>query len=158
MTNPAKPNPPAASNADYFAAERTLLDWVRTGLAMMGFGFVVARFGLFLRELAVVRGHAVEQSTTWSLWFGTLLVVLGVIVNIWSAVGHMQAIGRLNRGERLQFRAVSPSVITAVLLGLLGLAMAIYLAFGLNGSPTPTAATTIAPADGTSKTPATPGR
>ncbi len=64
MTNPAKPTPPVASNADYFAAERTLLAWVRTGLAMMGFGFVVARFGLFLRELALVRGHAVEQSTS----------------------------------------------------------------------------------------------
>jgi putative membrane protein len=39
----------------YFAAERTLLAWVRTGLALMGFGFVVSRFGLFLRELAAVR-------------------------------------------------------------------------------------------------------
>jgi len=36
------------------AAERTLLAWVRTGLALMGFGFVVARFGLFLREIAQV--------------------------------------------------------------------------------------------------------
>lgn len=36
----------------YYAAERTLLAWVRTGLAMMSFGFVVARFGLFLQELA----------------------------------------------------------------------------------------------------------
>ena len=39
----------------YFAAERTLLAWVRTGLAMMGFGFVVARFGMFLREIAAVQ-------------------------------------------------------------------------------------------------------
>jgi uncharacterized membrane protein YidH (DUF202 family) len=38
------------------AAERTLLAWVRTGLALMGFGFVVARFGLFLHELAAARG------------------------------------------------------------------------------------------------------
>lgn len=36
----------------YLAAERTLLAWIRTGLALMGFGFVVARFGLFLREVA----------------------------------------------------------------------------------------------------------
>ena len=38
-----------------FAIERTLLAWVRTGLALMGFGFVVARFGLFLREIEAVR-------------------------------------------------------------------------------------------------------
>ena len=38
------------------AAERTLLAWVRTSLAMMGFGFVVAKFGLFLREVAAVNG------------------------------------------------------------------------------------------------------
>ena len=36
----------------FFAAERTLLAWVRTGLTIMAFGFVVARFGLFLRLLA----------------------------------------------------------------------------------------------------------
>jgi len=32
----------------FFAAERTLLAWLRTALTVMGFGFVVARFGLFL--------------------------------------------------------------------------------------------------------------
>ena len=42
----------------YLAAERTLLAWVRTGLAMMGFGFVVARFGLFLHEIASTRSSA----------------------------------------------------------------------------------------------------
>lgn len=36
---------------DYLAAERTFLAWIRTGLALMGFGFVVARFGIFLQEL-----------------------------------------------------------------------------------------------------------
>ena len=37
------------------AIERTYLAWIRTGLAMMGFGFVVARFGVFLRELERAR-------------------------------------------------------------------------------------------------------
>jgi Domain of unknown function (DUF202) len=37
----------------YLAAERTFLAWIRTGLALMGFGFVVARFGLFLQTLQI---------------------------------------------------------------------------------------------------------
>jgi putative membrane protein len=38
----------------YFAAERTLLAWVRTGIGVMAFGFVVAPFGLFLVVLGVI--------------------------------------------------------------------------------------------------------
>jgi putative membrane protein len=36
---------------DYLAEERTFLAWIRTSLALIGFGFVVARFGLFLAEI-----------------------------------------------------------------------------------------------------------
>lgn len=36
----------------YMANERTILAWIRTGVALMGFGFVVARFGDFLREIS----------------------------------------------------------------------------------------------------------
>ncbi len=43
--------------SDYLAAERTLLAWIRTGLALMGFGFIVARFGLFLKQLQIAQ-HA----------------------------------------------------------------------------------------------------
>ena len=39
--------------ADSLAAERTFLAWIRTGLALMGFGFVLARFGLFHRALQI---------------------------------------------------------------------------------------------------------
>jgi putative membrane protein len=44
-----------ASLSDYLAAERTLLAWIRTGLALMGFGFVVARFGLFLQQVQIMQ-------------------------------------------------------------------------------------------------------
>src|SRR3954467_9885455 len=53
MPSASEPSSAAQDPRVYLAAERTLLAWIRTGLALMGFGFVVARFGLFLRELAV---------------------------------------------------------------------------------------------------------
>lgn len=40
------------------AAERTFLAWIRTGLAHIGFGLVVARFGLFLREWSAGQNDA----------------------------------------------------------------------------------------------------
>jgi putative membrane protein len=62
------------------AAERTLLAWVRTGLALMGFGFVVARFGLFLHEVAAARGGLAEPPLDRSLWIGAALIALGVVM------------------------------------------------------------------------------
>ena len=53
----------------FFAAERTFLAWIRTGLALMGFGFVVARFGLFLREMAAIQGGPPPPAGV-SRWFG----------------------------------------------------------------------------------------
>lgn len=110
----------------YFAAERTLLAWVRTGLAMMGFGFVVARFGLFLRELAAARGEEVATVGGGSLWAGTALVLVGVIVNVHAAVAHGRFATRFHRGQPephdSRFGIIIASVLAAV-----GFAMAVYL-------------------------------
>src|SRR4051794_2524685 len=81
------------------AAERTLLAWVRTGLALMGFGFVVARFGLFLHEVAAAHGLPAEPPPGRSLWIGAALIALGVVVNVLAAVQHVRLLGRLRRGE-----------------------------------------------------------
>ena len=66
-----------------FAAERTLLAWQRTAIALMGFGFVVERFGLFLR---MVGNEPLSPSQRgFSLWLGVTLLVLGAGVALISA-------------------------------------------------------------------------
>src|SRR5271163_3137102 len=66
-----------------FAAERTLLAWQRTAIALMGFGFVVERFGLFLQ---LVAHQSVSNSQRgFSLAAGVLLLLLGAAVALISA-------------------------------------------------------------------------
>src|SRR5579859_7164089 len=98
----------------HFAAERTLLAWIRTGLAMMGFGFVVARFGLFLREMASVQGGAPPHRIGLSLWIGTTLVLLGVGVNVSAALRHWRTVRRLERNEPLRFSPLSLGFVVAL--------------------------------------------
>jgi len=111
----------------YFAAERTMLAWVRTGVALMGFGFVVERFGLFLRELAAARGVELDaQQPGVSMWVGTILVLLGVWVNIAATVNHLRFRRRFERGEPFVTPKRGMTIVLSVLLAVLGIGMTVY--------------------------------
>jgi putative membrane protein len=132
----AEPNPtseavPGQSDPRvYFAAERTFLAWIRTGLALMGFGFVVARFGLFLRELSIRNSGPPQGSTHTtgpSLWLGTGLVIVGVIVNISAVMTHIRQVRQLHTGEWIAGRISRTAVTLALLLSAAGIGLAVYL-------------------------------
>src|SRR4030081_3234640 len=105
---------------NYLAAERTLLAWIRTGLALMGFGFVVARFGLFLAEIQITRGGSAAPPNRFSLWFGTAFIAVGVAVNLLSIRRYLRLVGELNRGQIADHRPSEQAVILALFLALAG--------------------------------------
>lgn len=112
---------------DLLAAERTFLAWIRTGLAMTGFGFVVARFGLYLEELQVSQHGPPTHPYGLSIWFGTALIAAGVLVYLLSAWHYRRLVLELNRGGPLPSRPSTQAVAITLFLALIGLAMAIYL-------------------------------
>ncbi|QMV20029.1 DUF202 domain-containing protein [Granulicella sp. 5B5] len=122
MDKPAEQDPRI-----YFAAERTFLAWIRTGLGLMGVGFAVSRFGLFLREFTATQHPAAQISTTHSLITGVALVALGVIVNIAAVISHIRITRELATGTWQPGRISRTAVALALTLAIAGIGMAFYL-------------------------------
>lgn len=69
---------------DHLANERTFLAWIRTSLAIIGLGFVVVKFSLFVREMEIVVSskHEIRHAPSYSLPLGLTLIALGAIITI----------------------------------------------------------------------------
>ena len=120
--------PPASQPVDSrlrLGMENTLLIWIRTGLSLMGFGFVLARFGLFLEELSA--RQATPKPVHISLWFGILLISLGVAVNLAAAAMHRPYLNRARAGETDLPGTWRLALALAVLSAAAGAAMAVLL-------------------------------
>ena len=109
------------------AIERTYLAWVRTALAMMGFGFVVARSGILLTELSLSDGPLAGATPSFvSIWTGIGLIVAGLVVQIGAALRYQRQFDALAAGSS---SSLSPTFghIIAVVLTVLGLVTAANL-------------------------------
>mgnify|MGYP000892704479 FL=1 len=107
-----------------FAAERTLLAWQRTAIALMGFGFVVERFGLFLR---MVGNQPLSLSQRgFSLWLGVGLLLIGALVALTSALQFRTVVRGLGEKEIPRGYWTNMGVWLNFLLALVALALAIH--------------------------------
>ena len=118
---------PTCDPRTYMSAERTFLAWIRTGIALMGFGFVVARFGLFLQELAANTLTVKDKHTGFSLPVGVTLIAIGILVTVGAAVRHHRQVQAIDRGEFREAYGQTFAFSLAGILALTGLAVAIYL-------------------------------
>lgn len=125
----ANPEDGARDPRVYFAAERTFLAWIRTGLGLMGVGFAVARFGLFLREMQSDQTHMPVHTTGLSVWSGVALVALGVIVNLTAVLSHISVVHKLKSGIWIPGQVSTSAVALAMVLALVGIGMTLYLLF-----------------------------
>src|SRR4029450_3534562 len=115
----------------FFAAQPPLPAWVRTGLTVMAFGFVVARFGLFLRLLAAQQGQGIAEAQTHnhvSNAVGIALVLVGGGCMVLGPLQHRSFIATLPAVDVPRSHAAIYPIVLSVLLAALGLVLAVYLA------------------------------
>jgi putative membrane protein len=125
-TQPQEPSPPTGEIRDHLANERTMLAWVRTSIAIMALGFVVARFGLLIRELRQVSAtHAASAATGISTAFGTVLVLCGALLTILALLRYVRT-GRAIEAGAYRWSPLL-NVLLAAALVVAGILLAIYL-------------------------------
>ncbi len=120
------PNPP--DPRVLFAAERTLLAWQRSSLAIMAFGFVIERFSLFLAALrheSQLPGHHL-----FSLLVGVALILVGAGVAIASSISYRRFVKTLPSQDVSSGYLVGLSASINLVIAAAGFALAIYLVAG----------------------------
>ncbi len=108
------------------ANERTFLAWLRTALALIGGGFVVARFGIFLRELAAAHGTEIPAGAGWSQWLGIALAALGAVTIVGSLLRFRSVAAAIERHEVGMPGSIWIHVVS-VLVVLLGVGVVVLL-------------------------------
>jgi inner membrane protein YidH len=122
VTESANPN----RARDHLANERTFLAWVRTGAAIVVFGFAIGRFSIALRQLTALQGHPLHRSGL-SVWMGATSILLGVVLVVAGLVRYRHTRARLDAGTFEPAGFVLDLV--TILTVLFGLALAVYLIY-----------------------------
>ena len=131
MTGESPRSAPERDPRVLFAIERTFLAWTRTALALMGFGFIVARLGLLMRELSAAPHAATSDPahgvTSPSILLGAALLLLGIVVEGFALHQHRHLVARFHRGEAIEALPWPLSTMLGIALVVIGLGLAIYI-------------------------------
>ena len=103
-----------------FAAERTLMAWSRTAAGLMAFGFLIDRTAVLLPGDTPPGGGP-------AFWIGLGFILLGLLFDALAIVQYRRSIATLRPVEIPPGYWVNLSVYASALLGLLGIALALYL-------------------------------
>jgi putative membrane protein len=98
--------------SDHLANERTFLAWVRTSIGIMAFGFVVVKFSLFVKEIAIVLGkQIIIKQHGYSNLIGIVLVGAGSCSLLISFVQYKRREKQINSGNFISSSILAGSLI-----------------------------------------------
>ena len=111
---------------EHLANERTLLEWIRTSIGIMAFGFVVVKFSLFIKQISLLLGkNGAMPKHGYSSVIGIFLVVVGAIVLVLSYIRYKRTEKQLNQETYQSSSSLIFSLIVVILA--ISLLLMVYL-------------------------------
>jgi putative membrane protein len=121
---------------DHAANERTFLAWVRTGIAVIAFGFVIEKFNLFLLSIAAAglgsdmhRSQVAALSGRIGRYDGLVLILGGVGLVILATARFMRITRLLDDSQMHTASSVRTELILSAALVIVVASYSVYLAF-----------------------------
>lgn len=116
---------------EHLANERTFLAWVRTAVALIGLGFVIVKFAVFLKEVAVLfSGQSVPETEGFSAITGVIIVAFGVAVSPFAFYQYKKVERQINKQSYRTSSLPSALLTMAIVAG--GILIIINLLASLN--------------------------
>jgi putative membrane protein len=114
------------SATDHLANERTFLAWIRTSIAVMGFGFVVVKFSLFVRQLTISVGQEIPaQPKGYSSVIGIALIIIGAVISLLAYFRYKKIEKQLHEGNF--YPSFRLSLLTTISIVVISIMMIVYL-------------------------------
>ena len=121
--------------SDHAANERTFLAWVRTGIAVIAFGFVVEKFNLFVRTLVEANAFGNTKnvrlaalSGAFSHYDGLVLILLGIVIIITSLTRFIRTSRWIDDQQSHSARGIRAELVVSVVLAMIVITMTAYFA------------------------------
>ena len=125
MTTSISPSESGKASS-HLANERTFLAWIRTSISIIVFGFVVAKFGITLREFLRVQGAAEHESGV-SLIIGVGFIAMGIFMVLAAWFRYQGTMRRIETGD---FKPAGAIVtVLTVVAAVFGIILAVYLIY-----------------------------
>jgi len=116
--------------SEFLANERTFLAWVRTSVTILSFGFVVAKFSVWLRELAGHEELQPQLQNVSTLWMGVALMVLGSVLTVLAACRY-HAVNRNIERDTVKPDRSLVALVTLIVV-LIAAAMIVFVFLTIN--------------------------
>lgn len=116
------------NTTDHLANERTFLAWIRTAIAMMGFGFVIVKFAVFLKQFALIADKHdpyMTVTTTRSAIVGITMVAFGAFITLFGYIRYVNIRQKIDANAYYPTRWLSLAVTVGIVI--VGILMVVYL-------------------------------